>query len=233
MNYNELKAEYLKNLKLGLAISIAVHLFLIAIGLLVKGSAPQEVENGYKEKVTYFDLRQNNLSPSIAPEQNGGGGRSARISGVPVPVKKVKDEMELDNIAPAKGDSAKNGKGGAGTGSGTGGGAGAIPPVDVFKKSDYLIAVEMQPEPFGGYAAIDKKVIYPEQARKNSITGKVFLQVYINENGEVVFAEILKGLGYGCDEAALKAIKITRFKAGKLKGRYVKVQMSVPINFQM
>lgn len=168
-----------------------------------------------------------NLSPGIVEGKRGGGGGSKSISGTPVPVKNIKDEKEFSNLG-GTGDSTKQGAGQGGPGIGSGGTI-----VNVFKKTDYLIAVELQPEPMGGYEAIDRKVIYPESARSNSIQGKVFLQVYINENGEVVFAEVLKGLGYGADEAAIRAVKLVRFKAGKNKGRYVKVQMSIPVNIKM
>lgn len=233
MNYEELKSDYLKHLRIGLIVSLVVHLFCIALLLLIKSDEPVKQKEGYSSKFTYIELNQNNISsrpPSIVDEPGGGGSSAKASSGTPVPVKDVKKTEEFDLNAGVKGDSTKKGIGGSGSGSGSGGGV-IKAPVNVFKKSDYLIAVEMQPEPIGGYSAIDKKAIYPEQARKNSVKGKVFLQVYINENGEVVFAEVLKGLGYGCDEAALRAVKLVRFKAGKQKGKYVKVQMSVPVNF--
>jgi TonB family protein len=230
MNYEELKSDYLKHLRIGLIASLAVHLLCIALLLLIKSDEQTEQNKGYSSKLTYIDLGPSNLrSPSIVKEEGGGGVPDKAVNGMPVPVKDEKKAQQFDLSAGIKGDSTKKGTGGSGSGSGIGGGGAA--PINVFKKSDYLVAVEMQPEPMGGYAAIDKKAVYPELAKKNSIKGKVFLQVYISENGEVVFAEVLKGLGYGCDEAALKAIKLVRFKAGKQKGKYVKVQMSVPVNF--
>jgi len=230
MNYEELKASYRKHLKIGIGTSFIVHLLIISLLLILQ---PNDENNRFKEKqteITIIDLYKDGNAPrppGLTEDKPGGGGRSNRISGLPVPTMEVKKAKEFDPAAPAKGDSTKSGSGGSGIGSGTGSGA----PVNVFKKSDYLVAVEIQPEPIGGYGAIDKKVVMPDAAKKNSISGKVFLQVYINENGEVVFAEVLKGLGFGCDEAALKAVKMIRFKAGKQKGKYAKVQMSVPVNF--
>lgn len=235
MNYKELKAVYIKNFRIGAGISLLIHIIVISLFLIILPGNGEDADNGYKEKFTYIDLYQlgNNVRPpGVTQEEGGGGGKSSRISGTPVPTKEIVKSKEFDPAAPAKGDSSKSGTGGSGSGTGTGVNTGyAPPPVIPFRKSDYLIAVEMQPEPLGGYAAIDKKVVVPETAKKNGISGKVFIQAYINENGEVVFAEVLKGLGYGCDEAALKAVKVTRFKAGKQGGRYVKVQMSIPVNF--
>ena len=232
MNYNELKQEYSKNLKLGLGISLAAHIIAVVLILILNPGDNKNKSTYDGREVTYIDIMPTNerqLPPSIVEERGGGGG-SRKVSGNPVPVKVVKKEVEFDQKAGAKGDSTKTGNGGSGYGSGSG--AGSAPnPIRTFRKSDYLIAVDMQPEPIGGYAAINKKAGYPDAARKNSIKGKVFIQAYIDENGEVVFAEVLKGLGYGCDEAALRAVKTTRFKPGKQYGRYVKVQMSVSVNF--
>jgi TonB family protein len=228
MNYVELKTNYRKNLKIGLGISVIIHFFILLFFLFIKESDVQQEKQSYGSRMTYMDLGPGNsaASPSIVKNFRGGGGARG-TGGIPVPVKNIKDQKEfsiLNNV----GDSTGKGSGGSGTGTGAGSGT-----INLFKKSDYLIAVEMQPEPIGGFEAIDRKVIYPQSARNNSIQGKVFLQVYINENGEVVFAEVLKGLGYGCDDAAIRAVKLVRFKAGKQNGRYVKVQMSIPVNIKL
>jgi len=226
MNYVELKSCYRKNLKIGLGISLILHLFIIFFFLIFMGTDVQDENQPYGSRLTYIDLGpdKSNISPGIVPGNGGRRGQKS-VSGVPVPSKNVTEDKELNK---ADGDSTKKGPGGNGPIGGSGGSS-----VNVFRKADYLIAVEMQPEPVGGQEAIDKRVVYPESARNNLIQGKVFLQVYINENGEVVFAEVLKGLGSGCDEAAIRAVKSVRFKAGKHNGRYVKVQMSIPVNFRI
>jgi periplasmic protein TonB len=49
----------------------------------------------------------------------------------------------------------------------------------------------------------------------------------------VTSAKIIKGLGAGLDEAALNAVKETKFKPGKQRGKAVKVQVSIPIVFKL
>jgi len=93
--------------------------------------------------------------------------------------------------------------------------------------------VEVMPEPVGGYEAIKKKLIYPEQAKENGIQGTVEVQVTVDEFGEVTSAEVIKGIGYGCDETARIAVYYTKFKPGLQKGKPVKVQMTVPIEFKI
>jgi protein TonB len=89
------------------------------------------------------------------------------------------------------------------------------------------------PEPIGGISAIQKRVIYPEIARKAGIQGKVFVQAFIDEKGDVIKTKILKGIGSGCDEAALNAVKETKFTPAKQKGKLVKVQVVVPVLFKL
>jgi len=50
------------------------------------------------------------------------------------------------------------------------------------------------------------KIVYPQLAREYAIEGTVKIMVYVSEKGEVSKARILKGLGFGCDEAALKLV---------------------------
>jgi len=97
----------------------------------------------------------------------------------------------------------------------------------------YFVAVEEMPEPIGGIQAIQSKIVYPEIAKRAGVEGKVYILAFVNEQGNVTRAEVIKGLGAGLDEAALTAIKQTKFKPGKQRGQPVKVQVSIPIVFKL
>ena len=97
----------------------------------------------------------------------------------------------------------------------------------------YLAFAEVMPEPVDGYSAMFKKITYPDMARNAGIEGKVYLLVYVNENGGVDDVKVVKSLGAGCDEAAIKAIKDTKFKAGKNAGVSIKVKLSIPVTFKL
>lgn len=99
--------------------------------------------------------------------------------------------------------------------------------------SVYFVAVEEMPEPIGGMFAIQEKIIYPEIAKRAGIEGKVFVLAFIDEKGNVSNAKILKGIGAGCDESALNAVKETKFTPGKQRGTPVKTQVSIPIVFKL
>jgi protein TonB len=63
------------------------------------------------------------------------------------------------------------------------------------------------------------------------VQGKVYVKAYVDENGNVVKVELVKGIGAGCDEEAMKAVQSTLFNPGKQRGKPVKVQVTVPIRF--
>ena len=111
------------------------------------------------------------------------------------------------------------------------------PPPKEEKKTEeepqYFVAVEDMPEPIGGIAAIQSKIVYPEIAKRAGVEGKVYVKAFVDESGNVTKVEVQKGIGAGCDEAAMKAVKETKFKPGKQRGKPVKVQVSIPVVFRL
>ncbi len=97
----------------------------------------------------------------------------------------------------------------------------------------YKAEAEKSPEPIGGIKGIAENVIYPEEAKKNNIQGRVFIKAFINEEGLVEKAEVIKGIGSGCDEAALNAVKNTKFIPGMNDGKPIKAQIAIPIMFKL
>ena len=97
----------------------------------------------------------------------------------------------------------------------------------------YFVAVEEMPEPIGGIGEIQKKIVYPEIAKRAGVEGKVYVLAFVDESGLVTDAKIIKGIGAGCDEAALNAVKKTKFKPGKQRGKAVRVQVSIPVVFKL
>lgn len=95
----------------------------------------------------------------------------------------------------------------------------------------FFVVVEEMPEPIGGIEAIQKNIKYPEIARRAGIEGTVFVLAYLDERGNVVKTEITKGLPGGLNEAAMDAVKLTKFIPGKQRGKAVKVKVVIPIKF--
>lgn len=99
--------------------------------------------------------------------------------------------------------------------------------------SDFFVAVDESPGPVGGMEAIQKKITYPEIAKRAGIQGKVFVKAYVDESGNVVKVEILKKAHPALDSAAVDAVMKTKFNPGRQKGKPVKTQISIPIVFAL
>ena len=114
-----------------------------------------------------------------------------------------------------------------------------LPPPPPPKNEDedniatIFVVVEQMPEPIGGIGAIQKQIIYPEFAIRAGIQGKVFVKAYVDENGKIFKVELAKGIGGGCDEVAMKAVKNSMFSPGMQRGKPVKVQVTIPILFKL
>ncbi len=98
--------------------------------------------------------------------------------------------------------------------------------------------VDNMPEFPGGMTAFYDQVVsnlqYPKQARRMGIEGKVFVEFVIDKEGNLIDPKVVKGIGAGCDVAALKAISVApKFKPGTLNGENVKVKMVLPIQFSL
>lgn len=97
-----------------------------------------------------------------------------------------------------------------------------------------FIPYDEPPEPLGGFAAIQRNIVYPEIAQEAGIEGTVIVQAYVNEFGKVTECVVLKGVpNTGLDEAAIAAIMKTRFKPAKQRDRNVGVYISIPVIFKL
>lgn len=93
--------------------------------------------------------------------------------------------------------------------------------------------VERYPEMKGGIESLYNKINYPQQARLAGIEGIVRIQFVVDKDGSVKNATILRGIGGGCDEEALKAVQELKFVPGHQRGIPVQVRMSLPVIFKL
>jgi protein TonB len=111
------------------------------------------------------------------------------------------------------------------------------PPVE--EKADEIFdVVETQPSPQGGMAGwnqyLSKNLKYPTQARRMGIEGTVIVVFVINVDGSIQDVEVLRGIGGGCDEEAVKVVKeAPKWEPGKQRGRAVRTRMRLPIRFKL
>lgn len=72
---------------------------------------------------------------------------------------------------------------------------------------------------------------YTSEARQAKISGIVYLKIVVSEKGEVTDAKVTKGLGYGLDENAVKAVKSWKFEPARRNGAPVATAVMVEVKF--
>lgn len=124
-----------------------------------------------------------------------------------------------------------------GSGSASSGGIIELPKEPEITYSTEM-GLEQYPEFPGGEDALfnylSAHIKYPSKAIENEREGKVVIGFVVNKDGEIDEMSVLKSLGYGCDEEAMRVIKdMPKWKAGKNNGKPVKVYYTLPIHFEL
>ena len=84
------------------------------------------------------------------------------------------------------------------------------------------------------YKYIGRNVRYPQEAKQLNIEGKVIVLFTVTKTGEIADAKVIRGIGSGCDEEALRVIKASpNWIPGKQRGVPVNSRMAVPITFKL
>lgn len=98
---------------------------------------------------------------------------------------------------------------------------------------EVFTVVEDQPELVGGMSALQESISYPETAKEAGIQGRVIVQFIVDEDGNVTNPKVIRGVHEALNQAALDAVTAQEFEPGKQRGEAVKVQMSLPVTFQL
>ncbi|NQU34997.1 MAG: energy transducer TonB [Bacteroidetes bacterium] len=109
---------------------------------------------------------------------------------------------------------------------------------EVIEVAPPVYIAEEQPTFPGGYSAMLKfltdNVVYPELAKQINTTGTVYLQFVVEKDGSITDIKLLREIGSGCDEEAIRLIQLMpKWNCGKQNGRPVRVMMSIPIKFSL
>ena len=82
------------------------------------------------------------------------------------------------------------------------------------------------------YQYIARNLRYPEPARRANVQGKVFVKFIVRKDGSVSDLQILKGIGFGCDEETVRVLgSMPKWTPGKQNGKPVSVYFTMPVNF--
>jgi protein TonB len=98
--------------------------------------------------------------------------------------------------------------------------------------------VDQQPIPDGGMEGwssyLSSNLKYPEAAKAAGIEGTVYVVFVITNKGEIDNVEILRGIGYGCDEEAMRVIRnAPNWTPGRQNDRAMNVRMRIPVKFKL
>ena len=131
---------------------------------------------------------------------------------------KVSAEGSENGIAPAT-----NNKSGNGT------------EIVVTKPEEPMDFSEVMPTFKGDvYAYLNKEVRYPRAAVQNGIQGRVIVQFVVYEDGSINDVHVLRGIGGGCDEEAIRVVKaMPAWQPGMHHGKNVRVNFKLPIKFRL
>jgi periplasmic protein TonB len=110
--------------------------------------------------------------------------------------------------------------------------------VEAEDKNQVFITVEQNPEFAGGMNALlkflQKNLRYPTPAVNANVMGKVYMQFVVGQDGNISKVDVLKGIGFGCDEEAQRVVKLMpKWSPGRQSGRAVAVKFTLPISFQL
>ena len=111
-----------------------------------------------------------------------------------------------------------------------------VEEVEEEASDEIFIIVEQFPKPIGGmeafYKHVNENIKYPRQAQTLSIEGRVFVQFVVGKDGELTDIEVIRGIGGGCDQEAIRVVQLApKWRAGKQRGKPVRVKMVLPIIF--
>ncbi len=106
------------------------------------------------------------------------------------------------------------------------------------EEQQIFMVVENAPAFPGGDAArmkfLQDNIKYPQMARESGIQGTVYVTFVVERNGNVTDVKILRGIGGGCDEEAVRVVQnMPKWEPGKQRGKPVRVQFNMPIKFTL
>ena len=108
---------------------------------------------------------------------------------------------------------------------------------EVVEAEVFTIVEEMPAYPGGDaklYEYLGKNIKYPQIARESGIQGRVFVNFVVEPDGSVSNVKVMRGIGGGCDEEAVRVIKtMPKWKPGKQRGKAVRVTYTIPVVFKL
>lgn len=237
----ELRSNYNSNLKRSFLITFLVPMAIIITSIIynkLHGDVlPVNPMDKHNEKdsviILVYELPKKDLlkeleevmkKPAKVEGNRGNYAAQRNVQTNPVPTDSFVRTSDLDLPIGPSGPTLNPNIGGGG-------------PTTIGGESNEFEIGEIQQMPeFPGdlYEYLANEIKYPSRALMNDVQGKVMLSFVIDKNGEVGQIEVLRKIGFGCDEEAVRVIKeMPKWKAGEQNNRKVAVKMVLPIVFEV
>lgn len=204
----DLKGQYRKLLELGLVISLLLHI------LLLQGYKKVE-QRAVKQEIKLEALSVEEIPQTIQEKSAPAPSRPT------VPIASEDEELPEDetmDFTDFDFDSEPPPP--------------PPPPESGGVDEVFFVAFDSPPEPIGGWQALTDNLTYPELAKKAGIEGTVRVNAHIDVEGNVLSTQILEGVT-GCDQAAMEAVKKTKWKPAMQREKPVAVWVAIPVKFQL
>jgi len=109
---------------------------------------------------------------------------------------------------------------------------------DSYTENEVFAVVESMPAFPGGEDALvkflEKNLVYPENARAAGIQGVVFVSFSVEPDGSITEIKILRGIGAGCDEEAIRVVSLMpKWKPAMQRGKAVRCSYNLPLKFSL
>lgn len=108
---------------------------------------------------------------------------------------------------------------------------------EIVEEVPFIIVENMPTFPGGDKKMMEyvaKNVKYPQLAKEMGTQGRVFVSFVVEKDGSISNVELLRGIGNGCDEEAIRVVKsMPKWNPGLQCGRAVRVSCNLPISFKL
>jgi len=206
---HDLRAQYKRVLEMGLVLSLVLHILLLQGYKKIKVKQVKREVN--LETIQVEEIPQTQQQKSAPAPSRPTVPIASEDEDLPDDATIEDTDWDLDDEAPPP-----------------------PPPPETSDDVPLFVPYDEPPTPIGGYPAIQKRLVYPEIAKKAGIEGQVVIRAIVNEEGNVTRTVVVKSLGpNGCDEAAINAIKSVKWKPAMQRDMPVKVWVSVPVIFKL
>lgn len=246
----DLRQKYRPTLTRALWLGIGLFLLSLAVPTLYTHFGPERLVTNQQlmDEVSLTKLPDPPAEPPVPLPPVEQAPTVNTVRNLPLMVMPEADVVE-ENLPPTT-EQLQNATSGTETAAGTGEEAVILAPeattptalekvVEVEAKPEApFVVVEQQPEFPGGTDALraflSKQLTYPRQAASASVSGRVYISFVVNTDGSLTEVQVLKGIGFGCDEEAMRVVqKMPRWRPGKQSGRAVRVKYNLPISFTL